>query len=73
MRYGAAMQHEADELLTVKQAAERLQVHPESIRRWLRAGLLAGQRIGAGGTGASYRIWASELERFIQTDRAPPA
>jgi excisionase family DNA binding protein len=50
-------------LLTVEQVAERLQVHPETVRRWLRGGRLRGVRLG--GSKLGYRISEDELERFI--------
>jgi excisionase family DNA binding protein len=50
-------------LLTVEQVAERLQVHPETVRRWLRGGRLKGVRLG--GSKLGYRISEDELARFI--------
>lgn len=49
-------------LLTVQQVAERLQVHEETVRRWLRDGSLVGINF-EGKTG--YRIRESELEAFL--------
>lgn len=53
-----------EEWLTVKQAAERLNVHPETVRVWLREGVLRGtmplmRRIG-------WRISAAEIERVLR-------
>lgn len=53
-----------DEWLTVKQAAERLSVHPETVRVWLREGTIKGtmplkRRIG-------WRIPAAEVERVLR-------
>ena len=48
--------------LTVAEAAERAQVGPSSIRRWLRTGKLPGRRLGQR---AGYRIQASDLERLV--------
>ena len=53
-----------EEWLTVKQAAERLNVHPETVRVWLREGVLKGtlplmRRIG-------WRIPAAEVERVLR-------
>lgn len=50
-------------LLTVEQVAERLQVHPETVRRWLRTGRLRGVRLG--GSKLGYRVSEEELERLI--------
>ena len=53
--------------LTVSQVAERLQVHEETIRRWLRQGRLEGHNF-SGRTG--YRISAHALERFLEAEFA---
>ncbi len=49
-------------LLTVEQVAERLQVHVETVRRWLRAGVLEGTFLGRR---AGYRISEKELRDFL--------
>ena len=56
-----------EEWLTVKQAAERLSVHPETVRVWLRENVLKGtmplmRRIG-------WRIAASEVERVLRGEQ----
>lgn len=53
-----------EEWLTVKQVAERLNVHPETVRVWLREGVIKGtlplmRRIG-------WRIPAAEVERVLR-------
>ena len=50
-----------DQLLTVDQVARRLQLHPETIRRWIRDGRLRAIKLGTDRSG--YRIRASELAR----------
>lgn len=45
--------------LTVDQAAERLSLHPKTVRRFIREGRLKATRIGK-----SYRILASDLARL---------
>lgn len=54
-------------MLRVEQVAERLDVTPTTVRRWLLAGKLAGTR--PGGTKAGWRIPASEVERVLTPKR----
>jgi len=50
-------------LLTVQEVADRLGVHPDTIRQWIRNGELGA--IDLGGR-AGYRIREQDLDRFIQ-------
>lgn len=59
------MPDDEDELLTVVQVAKRLQLHPETIRRWIREGRL--HAISLGTTRSGFRIRASELARVTET------
>ena len=52
-----------DTYLTVEQAAERIQAHVETVRRWLREGKIAGTLISRR---AGYRIAAGEVDRFLR-------
>jgi len=52
----------SDELLTVDQAAERLQMHPDTVRRLLREGQLPGRKIGA----RQWRVSASALKAYVE-------
>ena len=54
-------------MLTVVEVAERVRVSPETVRRWLLSGRLAGTR--PGGTKAGWRIPASEVERVLTPKR----
>jgi excisionase family DNA binding protein len=54
---------EDDRLLTVPEVAEIVRANPETIRRWLREGVLAGFR--PGGKRLGYRIRESEVRRFL--------
>jgi excisionase family DNA binding protein len=56
--------------LTVRDVAERLRTHEETVRRWLKSGRLKGYRPGGDKTG--WRIRESALEQFI-TDREAQA
>lgn len=47
--------------LTVEQAAEVLQVHPDTVRQWLRGSQLAGRKIGR-----IWRIPESEIRKLLQ-------
>jgi excisionase family DNA binding protein len=55
-------------MLTVEQAAERLQAHPQTVRKWLRDGKLKG--VMPGGTKLGYRIPETEVERLLNPDAA---
>ncbi len=52
-----------DPLLTVEEVAERLKVHPESVRRWLRDGTLTGHLVTRR---AGWRIPESAFLRFAR-------
>ncbi len=49
----------AAELLTVREVAERLKLNPQTVRRWIRTGLLPASRIGR----RQWRIKAQDVER----------
>jgi excisionase family DNA binding protein len=50
-----------EKLLTVAQVADQLQVHPETVRVWIRTGELEAMDIGG-----EYRISRADLNDFIQ-------
>lgn len=52
-------------MLTVRQVAERLQLNPETVRRWIRAGKL--RAVSLGSDSAGFRVPESELVRLLQT------
>lgn len=54
-------------LLTVKEFAAILRVHPITVRRAIEFGRIHGCRVGVGKK-ASYRIYESELERMMAFD-----
>jgi excisionase family DNA binding protein len=58
-----------EDFLTVDEAATRLKVHPETIRRWIRSGAMRGNLIG--GDRAGYRVPASEVELRLRGLRPP--
>ena len=49
--------------LTVEDICDRLQVHPQTVRRWLRAGELHGVLIG---DRAGYRVHPDDLAAFLK-------
>lgn len=55
----------AESMLTVNDAAKRLAVQPETIRRWIRAGKLPAIAFGIG-RGNRLRIKPEALEQFIE-------
>ena len=56
-----------EEFVTVDEAAKRLKVHPETIRRWIRSGAMRGNLIG--GDRAGYRVPASDVELRLRGQR----
>ena len=55
-----------DELLTVEEAADRIKMHPVTIRRLLREGQLPGRKVGV----RQWRISAASLKAFMEADRS---
>ena len=55
---------DTDHLLTVSEAAERLRLNPETIRRWLRDGRLSGVWLGSDKAG--WRIIERDLDAFLR-------
>jgi excisionase family DNA binding protein len=49
-----------DVFLTVEEVGERLKIHPESVREWLRTGKLKGLKAGR-----QWRITESALDTFL--------
>jgi excisionase family DNA binding protein len=62
---------EGERMYRVAEVAERLDVHPQTIREWLREGVLDGIRLG--GTKAGWRIPAGSVDAFIERRRASPS
>lgn len=56
--------------LTVNEIVEKLQVHEQTVRRWLREGRLPGRNFG-GRTG--YRVRTSDLEAFLLEEPEGPS
>jgi len=59
-----------DKWLTVAQVAELVQVHPETVRQWLREGRLPGTLLSRR---AGYRVRASDVQRFLSGELGTPA
>jgi excisionase family DNA binding protein len=53
---------EVDQFLTVEDVAKRLQIHPETVRRWLREGRLEGILMGRRG---GWRIKPESVEKLL--------
>jgi excisionase family DNA binding protein len=51
-----------DVFLTVEEVGERLKIHPESVRDWLRTGKLKGLKAGR-----QWRITESALDAFLHS------
>jgi excisionase family DNA binding protein len=57
------MTNEDDMLLSVADVATRLKVHPETVRRWIRAGKIKARKTPGA---RDYRIRQSEIDRYEQ-------
>lgn len=60
-----AIESSHDQLLTVAEVAERLRLHPITIRRHIKSGLLPAVRIGR-----AVRVRASDVEAFATPERS---
>ncbi len=58
-------------MLTVAQAAEKLNVHPETIRRLVKAGRLVAVKLNIATARTQLRIDEKELDAFISGAAAP--
>ena len=58
---GILIHSDAMQLLSTEDAAQRLGLHPETVRRFLREGVLRGVKIGR-----NHRIEESELAAYIE-------
>lgn len=54
---------EGERVLKVAEFADRVRVHPETVREWLRVGKVRGTRLG--GNRAGWRIPESEVARLL--------
>jgi excisionase family DNA binding protein len=61
-----AMEHEQVVMLTVKQVCDVLQVHHNTLRRWIAAGRVPAYRIGPRG---DLRLKQDDLDAFIEQMR----
>jgi excisionase family DNA binding protein len=70
----APSQPERDELLTVGQVAEELQVIPDTVRTWIQSGALRASRPGRGDEpGRKYRVRRADLKAFVEAMRCRAA
>ena len=60
------MSNNMNDILTVRQIAEKLQVNTETVYRWLRDGKLTGYRANR-----LWRVSEQDLEAFLQRKREP--
>jgi excisionase family DNA binding protein len=64
----------SDELLTVGQVADALQVIPATVRTWIQSGALKASRPGNGSQpGRTYRVRRTDLNAFVAASQSRPA
>jgi excisionase family DNA binding protein len=56
------MQDDSTKLLTTEEVAEELKVHVKTVRDWIASGELEAIDLGQG-----YRIWRSDLIKFLNS------
>lgn len=56
------------EFLTRNEVAKYLRVHPRTVERWLKSGLLKGFKLGNGKT-ALWRIPKPEIKKFLDKSK----
>jgi excisionase family DNA binding protein len=56
------------QLLTVREAADRLRVHPVTLRHWIAEGRVPAVQLG--GPGTAVRIDPDELEHWVYREGA---
>jgi len=61
-----------EKLLSLRDAAERLDVHPRTLLRWIREGRLPGARKIPGRFGGEWRIPEGDLDKLTRPGRIPP-
>ena len=59
---------EQDDLLTTEEVATELRVSRETVRHWLRTGVLSGRHVGP----RTWRVKRADLVRFLETDGVKP-
>ena len=73
-RTTARTEPEPDELLTVAQVADEMQVIPGTVRGWIQLGALRASRPGGGlEPGRTYRVRRADLEAFVEAVRCRTA
>ena len=60
---------EQDELLTVAQIAEQVQVTPETVRRWIKTGQLRGHAVSRR---LGFRVRRADLNEFLNLRDSTP-
>jgi excisionase family DNA binding protein len=60
---------EQDELLTVAQIAEQVQVTPETVRRWIKTGQLRGHAVSRR---LGFRVRRADLNEFLKLRDSTP-
>ena len=65
------MPEEMDELLTVREVAQRLRVDDTTVRRWIKSGALEAVTLPHKGRRQAYRVKRSTMDKLLKSPHLP--
>lgn len=65
------MAEEMDELLTVREVAQRLRVDDTTVRRWIKSGALEAVTLPHKGRRQAYRVKRSTMDKLLKSPHLP--
>ncbi len=65
------MAEDLEELLTVREVAQRLRVDDTTVRRWIKSGTLEAITLPHKGKRSAYRVKKSTMDKLLQSPTLP--